>query len=130
LTQPADVPLIDADQPDHGVTSGSVGDGAELLTGVHFEWKREKPALCGSRWNGGQGLNRPDVRMAAMEISGPQRKPVFLSANCRYARWIERCPKALWGMAGRGGCPVRKPGLYAGDIFKTLQDQQGIRLRT
>ena len=119
-------PLIDADQPDHVGYNPAVSGLALNFNRVHFEWKRENGSYS-VLMDGRSGSYRPDVAMAAMEISD-RSAPVFAYRDAG-TRDDWSVAKSALGNGGSRWLPVRKPGLYAGDIFKTLAGAQGIRLR-
>tara|TARA_R100000935_G_scaffold464_3_gene1613 strand:- start:3023 stop:4534 length:1512 start_codon:yes stop_codon:yes gene_type:complete len=119
-------PLIDADQPDHVGYNPAVSGLALNFNRVHFEWKRENGSYAVTM-DGRSGSYRPDVAMAAMEISD-RSAPVFTYRDAGTRDDWSVAQSAL-GNGGSRWLPVRKPGLYAGDIFKTLAGSQGIRLR-
>ena len=116
---------IDPDQPDHVGYNPAVSGIALNFNRVHFEWKR-----TGSDYtvmmDGRSKKYRPDVTVAAMRVED-RSTPVYTYAdlNGRDQWTVAR------GALGRGGArwlPVRKPGLYAGEVFATLAGAHGIRL--
>ncbi|WP_299551412.1 D-alanyl-D-alanine carboxypeptidase/D-alanyl-D-alanine-endopeptidase [uncultured Tateyamaria sp.] len=120
------VPTIDKDQPDHLGYSPALSGIALNFNRVHFEWRRQ-----GSSYNltmdARSDRYRPDVAIARMQLS-ERRAPVYTySDGGRTDNW-----SVARGALGNGGArwlPVRKPALYAGDVFQTLARSQGIVLK-
>ncbi|WP_299609478.1 D-alanyl-D-alanine carboxypeptidase/D-alanyl-D-alanine-endopeptidase [uncultured Tateyamaria sp.] len=120
------VHTIDKDQPDHVGYSPALSGIALNFNRVHFEWKRQ-----GTRYDvtmdARSNRYRPDVAMARMQVS-ERRAPVYTFADGgRTDNWT-----VARGALGNGGArwlPVRKPALYAGDVFQTLARSQGIVLK-
>lgn len=119
------VASIDPGQPDHVGYSPAVSGLALNFNRVHFEWK---PA--GQGWtvtmDARTARYRPDVTMAKMEVVSRQG-PVYTYMHARdHDSWT-----VARGALGKGGArwlPVRRPGLYAGDVFRTMLRAQGIVL--
>ncbi|MEL6464338.1 MAG: D-alanyl-D-alanine carboxypeptidase/D-alanyl-D-alanine-endopeptidase [Pseudomonadota bacterium] len=117
---------IDKGQPDHVGYSPALSGIALNFNRVHFEWKRS-----GTRYNvtmdARSNRYRPDVAMARMTVS-ERRAPVYTYADGgRTDNWT-----VARGALGNGGArwlPVRKPALYAGDVFQTLARSHGIVLK-
>lgn len=116
---------IDAGQPDHVGYSPAVSGIALNFNRVHFEWRR-----AGSDYkvtmDARSDRYRPDVSFARMELA-ERRVPVYT--------YRDTGAQDAWSVArpalGKGGArwlPVRKPGLYAGDVFRTLAAAEGIVL--
>ena len=93
---------------------------------VHFEWKR-----AGSGWKVTMDARsekyRPDVDVARMVVQD-RRAPIYT--------YVDRGTHDSWTVAsnalGKGGArwlPVRKPALYAGEVFRTLARSHGIVLQ-
>ena len=117
---------IDPAQPDHLGYSPSVAGIALNFNRVHFEWKR-----------GGKGYvvamdarsdkYKPQVAMAQMQVKN-RRLPVYTYEETqRVDKWTV-ASQAL-GKGGSRWLPVRKPALYAGDVFQTLARANGIVLK-
>ena len=116
---------IDPEQPDHVGYNPGVSGLALNFNRVHFEWKRGSNGY-GVTMQGRTEKYRPDVRMAVMQVRDRQ-SPIYT--------YEDRAGRDNWtvarGALGKGGSrwlPVRKPGLYAGEVFATLAGAQGIRL--
>ncbi|MEC3862063.1 D-alanyl-D-alanine carboxypeptidase/D-alanyl-D-alanine-endopeptidase [Mesobacterium sp. TK19101] len=116
---------IDREQPDHVGYNPAVSGLNLNYNRVHFEWRK-----AGSGWNvtldARSEKYRPDVRMARMEI---------VSRNVPIYTYKDAGGRDDWtvasGALGKGGArwlPVRKPELYAGEVFQTFAGAQGLRL--
>ncbi len=120
------VKTIDADQPDHVGYSPAVSGVALNYNRVHFEWKRAG-AGYGVTMDARSDRYRPDVYMARMQIVN-RNLPVYTYRDGgRVDEWT-----VAQGALGNGGArwlPVRKPALYAGDVFQTLARANGIVLK-
>lgn len=120
------VASIDPGQPDHLGYSPAVSGLALNFNRVHFEWKR-----AGQSWNITMQARteryRPDVSMAKMQIVN-RSTPVFSYLNERGLDSWSVARTAL-GQNGARWLPVRRPGLYAADVFQTLARAQGIVLK-
>lgn len=116
---------IDPEQPDHVSYNPGVSGIALNYNRVHFEWKQ-----------GGDGYTvtmdarsdkyRPDVASAAMKIAD-RSMPVYTYKDGGTRDDWSVARKAL-GKSGARWLPVRKPGLYAADVFATLAGANGVRL--
>ncbi|KIN75028.1 D-alanyl-D-alaninecarboxypeptidase/D-alanyl-D-alanine- endopeptidase [Sulfitobacter noctilucae] len=116
---------IDPAQPDHVGYNPAVTGIALNFNRVHFEWKRANGNYSVTM-DGRSEKYRPDVTFAAMRIED-RAAPVYT--------YRDRGGRDQWtvakGALGRGGArwlPVRKPGLYAGEVFATMAGANGIRL--
>ncbi|MDF1726851.1 MAG: D-alanyl-D-alanine carboxypeptidase/D-alanyl-D-alanine-endopeptidase, partial [Sulfitobacter sp.] len=117
---------IDRSQPEQVGYNPAVGGIALNYNRVHFEWERE---------NGDYKVTmeaptvryRPEVSFARMSVrdrSGPVY--TFEDAQGRDNWTVAR------GALGKGGSrwlPVRRPALYAGDVFATLARSHGVVLK-
>ncbi|MFK7838236.1 MAG: D-alanyl-D-alanine carboxypeptidase/D-alanyl-D-alanine-endopeptidase [Sulfitobacter sp.] len=116
---------IDPAQPDHVGYNPAVSGLALNFNRVHFEWKRASGKYTVTM-DARSDRYRPDVTMAAMRIED-RAAPVYT--------YVDQAQRDQWtvarGALGGGGSrwlPVRKPGLYAGEVFATLAGAHGIRL--
>ncbi|WP_171122433.1 MULTISPECIES: D-alanyl-D-alanine carboxypeptidase/D-alanyl-D-alanine-endopeptidase [unclassified Ruegeria] len=116
---------IDPGQPDHLGYSPAVSGISLNFNRVHFEWKREGTDYDiamdarSARYN-------PAVDMATMRVEG-RKTPIYTyEPSARQDRWT--VAKAALGNGGARWLPVRKPALYAGDVFRTLARSNGIVL--
>ncbi|GGG71340.1 D-alanyl-D-alanine carboxypeptidase [Salipiger pallidus] len=116
---------IDAGQPDHVGYSPAVSGLNLNYNRVHFGWSR-----------GGNGYDvtmdgrsdrlRPAVSMAHMTVAS-RSSPVY---TYRDAGGRDEWTVASGALGGRGSrwLPVRKPDLYAGEVFRAVAAGQGISL--
>ena len=89
---------------------------------VHFEWRRESGAWQTTM--DARTENRvPRVNMARVRIVD-RGAPVF--ATDGPDSWS--VARSALGNGGSRWMPVRQPALYAGDVFRTLAAEQGLRL--
>lgn len=116
---------IDQKQPDQVGYNPGVSGLALNYNRVHFEWKRTNGNYAVTM-EGRTDRYRPAVRMAAMQIRD-RSTPVYT--------YEDRGGIDAWtvarGALGRNGSrwlPVRKPGLYAGEVFQSLAGSHGLRL--
>jgi len=119
------LPQIDADQPDHVGYNPSISGLNLNFNRVHFEWRR-----AGQGWDvamdARSDLYVPPVRMARMTVV-PRDLPVYTFAEQGgIDSWT--VASAALGKGGSRWLPVRQPGAYAGDVFRTLARAQGIDL--
>ena len=116
---------IDAAQPDH-VGYNPALSGLNLnYNRVHFEWRR-----AGGSWNVSMDARseklRPAVSMAKMTVADRSLPIYTYRDGGAFDSW-----SVARGALGNGGArwlPVRKPALYAGDVFRTLARGQGVSL--
>lgn len=116
---------IDAAQPDHVGYNPAVSGLALNFNRVHFEWKRGGSGYAVTM-DARSDKYRPAVAMAAMQVRD-RSSPVYT--------FEDRGGSDHWtvarGALGNGGSrwlPVRRPGLYAGDVFSTMARSHGIKL--
>ncbi len=120
------VKTIDTDQPDHVGYSPAVSGVALNYNRVHFEWKRAGTGY-GVTMDARSDRYRPDVYMARMQIVNRNLPVYTYKDGGRVDEWT-----VAQGALGNGGArwlPVRKPALYAGDVFQTLARANGIVLK-
>ncbi|MGC1497160.1 MAG: D-alanyl-D-alanine carboxypeptidase/D-alanyl-D-alanine-endopeptidase [Sulfitobacter sp.] len=116
---------IDPKQPDHVGYNPGVSGIALNYNRVHFEWKRANGAYTVTM-DGRSEKYRPNVVMAAMQVRD-RSTPIYTYED-RAGRDNWTVAKGALGGGGSRWLPVRKPGLYAGDVFATMSGAQGIRL--
>lgn len=122
----AAVHSIDPGQPDHVGYSPAVSGLALNFNRVHFEWKR-----AGKGWAVSMDARtekyRPEVSVAHMKVAN-RALPVYTYADRGGVdRWTV-ASKAL-GKGGSRWLPVRRPALYAADVFRTMARANGISLK-
>ena len=119
------VSTIDSGQPPHVGYAPSVSGIALNFNRVHFEWVRGASGYTVTM-DARTQLYRPDVSVATMQVA-PRNTPIYSYARDRGVdRW-----SVAQGALGQGGArwlPVRAPGAYAGDVFRTLARSHGIVL--
>jgi serine-type D-Ala-D-Ala carboxypeptidase/endopeptidase (penicillin-binding protein 4) len=120
------VSRIDADQPDHVGYNPGVTGLALNFNRVYFEWKRGTRGYSVTM-DGRSARYRPEVAMAVMQVQD-RADPVYTYRDdSKVDTWT--VAKRALGQSGARWLPVRKPGLYAGDIFATMAGANGLRLR-
>lgn len=116
---------IDPEQPDHVGYSPAVSGISLNFNRVHFEWKRAATGYDVTM-DARSARYSPAVDMATMRIE-KRNLPVYTyRTSARQDRWT-----VAQGALGGGGArwlPVRKPELYAGEVFRTLARANGIVL--
>ena len=120
------VRAIDPDQPDHVGYNPAVSGLSLNFNRVHFEWKRNGQGY-GVTMDARSDRYRPDVRVARMSIVA-RELPVYTYAD---AQGIDQWTVAQSAL-GKGGArwlPVRRPAIYAGEVFRVFAGAHGIRLR-
>lgn len=117
--------VIDSLQPDHVGYNPAVSGMALNFNRVHFEWKR-----AGSDWGVSMDARsdryRPDVTMSRMRIVS-RDAPVYTYDDTG-GRDDWTVARTALGNGGSRWLPVRKPELYAGEVFQTMMRAQGIVL--
>ncbi|MFK7753992.1 MAG: D-alanyl-D-alanine carboxypeptidase/D-alanyl-D-alanine-endopeptidase [Sedimentitalea sp.] len=120
------VKSIDPGQPDQLGYSPAVSGIALNFNRVHFEWKRASKGYSVTM-DARTERYRPDVQMAKMRIVN-RKSPVYTYADKNGAdQWT--VAGAALGKGGSRWLPVRRPGDYAADVFRTLARSQGIVLK-
>lgn len=116
---------IDPGQPDHLGYSPAISGISLNFNRVHFEWKRQGTSYDVSM-DARSARHKPSVDMASMLVEG-RKAPIYTyQPSARQDRWT--VAKAALGNGGARWLPVRKPALYAGDVFRTLARANGIKL--
>jgi D-alanyl-D-alanine carboxypeptidase/D-alanyl-D-alanine-endopeptidase (penicillin-binding protein 4) len=117
---------IDEEQPDHVGYSPAVSGIALNFNRVHFEWKRGAKGYAVSM-DARSEKYRPDVAIAVMRVAQRQL-PVYTYKDDRGKDSWTVANMAL-GQGGSRWLPVRRPGDYAGDVFRTMARANGIVLK-
>ncbi|KUJ78390.1 D-alanyl-D-alanine carboxypeptidase/D-alanyl-D-alanine endopeptidase [Ruegeria profundi] len=116
---------IDPGQPDHLGYSPSISGISLNFNRVHFEWKRAGNGYDVTM-DARTARYRPSVDTAAMRVE-KRNLPIYTyQPSARQDRWT--VARAALGNGGARWLPVRKPALYAGDVFRTLARSNGIVL--
>ncbi|MEM1353016.1 MAG: D-alanyl-D-alanine carboxypeptidase/D-alanyl-D-alanine-endopeptidase, partial [Pseudomonadota bacterium] len=121
----ASIRSIDPEQPDHLGYSPAVAGIALNFNRVHFEWTRSGESYKVSM-DARAGRYRPEVEIARMQVER-RRAPIYTyeDANGRDNWTVAR---SALGREGARWLPVRRPGLYAGEVFSTLARSHGVVL--
>jgi D-alanyl-D-alanine carboxypeptidase/D-alanyl-D-alanine-endopeptidase (penicillin-binding protein 4) len=92
---------------------------------VHFGWKRAGDAYEVTI-DARSASYRPEVRIARMQVED-RRGPVYTYED-REGRDHWTVARGALGNGGARWLPVRRPALYAGEVFQTFAGAHGIRL--
>lgn len=120
------VKSIDPGQPDEVGYSPAVSGLALNFNRVHFEWKRLGKGY-GVTMQARTDRYRPDVSMARMQLVSRQA-PVYTYGD-KGGRDEWTVARGALGKGGSRWLPVRRPGAYAGDVFRTLARSNGVVLK-
>ncbi len=119
--------VIDRTQPSHVGYNPAVSGLALNYNRVHFEWRR-----AGNKWgvtmDARSDRYRPEVTMARMKIVN-RDLPVYTYAD-KGGRDDWTVALTALGKGGSRWLPVRKPDLYAGEVFQTMMRSHGIVLKS
>lgn len=116
---------IDPEQPDQVGYNPGVSGLALNYNRVHFEWKRANGQYA-ITMEGRTDKYRPAVRMAAMQVRDRATPVYTYESRANVDAWT--VARGALGGSGSRWLPVRKPGLYAGEVFESLAGSHGIRL--
>lgn len=118
---------IDPEQPEQvGYNPGLSGLNLNFNR-VHFEWKRAGNGYAVTMDARSETL-RPDVRTARMTVE-PRSHPIYTYADAgTYDNWT--VARGALGNAGARWLPVRKPALYAAEVFQIMARANGIVLKS
>ncbi|MCC1492821.1 D-alanyl-D-alanine carboxypeptidase/D-alanyl-D-alanine-endopeptidase [Cognatishimia sp. F0-27] len=119
-------PMIDAAQPDHVGYNPAISGLNLNFNRVHFEWKRSGNGYAVTM-DARSAAHRPKVRMARMAVEA-RSVPVYTYAD-RGGRDDWTVARGALGNGGARWLPVRKPELYAGEVFEAFARSQGISLK-
>lgn len=118
-------PEIDVEQPAHVGYSPAVSGLNLNYNRVHFEWRRN-----GSNYivnmDARSAAHRPAVQFARMDVVA-RSLPVY-TYDDRSGRDDWTVARGALGDGGSRWLPVRKPELYAGEVFQTFARTQGVSL--
>lgn len=117
---------IDEDQPEHLGYSPAVSGIALNFNRVHFQWTKAGQGYAVAM-DARSERYRPEVAMARMRVAN-RRMPVYTYEDRGGVDNWTVAGMAL-GKDGSRWLPVRKPGLYAGDVFRTMARAYGIALK-
>lgn len=116
---------IDAEQPDHVGYNPAISGLSLNFNRVHFEWKQ-----AGQGWGVSMDARsqsyRPEVQIAHMSVIN-RKVPIYTYQQKGETDHWTVASDAL-GKGGSRWLPVRRPDLYAGEVFRTLARAHGITL--
>lgn len=115
---------ISADQPAHVGYNAAISGLNLNFNRVHFEWKRENGAWKVAIDARGERF-LPEVETVRVAVV-KREAPVFTYDPGQIEDWT-----VASGALGKGGSrwlPVRDPGRYVAEVFRTLARAQGIKL--
>lgn len=119
------VNAIDSSQPDHVGYNPAVSALNLNFNRVHFEWKRS-----GGGYDVAMDARtekyRPSVRIASMRVVD-RKLPVYTYKDAGGVDTWTVARRAL-GKDGSRWLPVRKPHLYAAEVFQSMARSHGIKL--
>lgn len=116
---------IDTLQPDHVGYNPAVSGLNVNYNRVHFEWRRSSGNYAVTM-QARTEKHRPDVKIASMQIIA-RAAPVYTYADhAGIDTWT--VAKGALGDGGARWLPVRKPEVYAGEVFQTFARAQGVNL--
>ncbi len=122
------VKSIDSSQPDHVGYSPAVSGLNLNFNRVHFEWKRI--GGVGGKYEISMDARtekyRPRVSIAKMRVVN-REVPVYGYESTNGVDSWTVARRAL-GKGGSRWLPVRKPHLYAAEVFQTMARTQGVKL--
>ena len=116
---------IDSMQPDQVAYNPPVCGLNLNFNRVHFEWRREG-ADYSVTMQARSGAYRPDVQTARMKVVDRNAPIYTYRALGTLDDWT--VAKGALGKGGARWLPVRRPELYAAEVFATLARARGISL--
>ena len=117
---------IDPGQPDHVGYNPAVSGLNLNFNRVHFEWRKSGSSYTVSM-DARSEKYRPDVRFARMSVKN-RDIPVYTYADAG-GRDNWTVARGALGNGGARWLPVRKPEIYAGEVFQTFARSHGIALK-
>ncbi len=118
------LPGITGDQPPHVGYNAAISGLNLNFNRVYFEWKRVNGDWQVSVDARGERF-LPRVGMVRVAVA-PRETPLFTYAPGPVEEWT--VASAALGKGGSRWLPVRDPGAYVAEVFRTLARAQGIRL--
>ncbi len=117
---------IDAGQPDHVGYNPAISGIALNHNRVHFEWRRGANGYAVTM-DARTAEYRPEVAIARMSIVARDTPVYTYKASKSRDEWT--VARSALNKHGSRWLPVRLPGLYAGDVFRTMARAHGIVLK-
>jgi len=116
---------IDFDQPETAGYNPTITGLNLNFNRVHFEWKRAKPDYEITMQARARKF-RPSVTVATMDVVD-ERVPVY---TYREEDGVDRWTVARGALGSEGArwLPVRRPGAYAGEAFRSIARSHGLEL--
>lgn len=115
---------ISADQPDHVGYNAAISGLCLNFNRAYFEWKKVDGQWQTSVDARGERF-LPQVGMVRVAVA-QREAPLFTYGRGRIEEWT--VASAALGKGGSRWLPVRDPGAYVAEVFRTLARAQGIRL--
>jgi D-alanyl-D-alanine carboxypeptidase/D-alanyl-D-alanine-endopeptidase (penicillin-binding protein 4) len=115
---------IAADQPDHVGYNAAISGLCLNFNRVYFEWKRVSGEWRTSVDARGERF-LPEVGMVRVAVA-QREAPLFTYGRGRVEEWT--VASSALGKGGSRWLPVRDPGAYVAEVFRTLARAQGITL--
>lgn len=116
---------IDPQQPDHVGYNPAVAGLALNFNRVHFEWRRSGNGYTTSM-DARSARLRPAVQVARMTVVARDLPVYGYAQRGNIEEWS--VARSALGQSGSRWLPVRRPALYAADVFRTLTRGHGVRL--
>lgn len=121
------MPQIDDTQPDAAAYNPAVGALNLNFNRVIAEWRRVGKSMDMNLEARSAGMS-PEARSVRVEITeGGSGGFRYIGAR-GYEPELWSVPRASLGRAGSRWLPVRNPGIYAGDVFRTLASGEGLQM--
>ena len=118
---------IDPGQPDHLGYNASVSGLNLNYNRVHFGW-RQAGADYVLRMEAGDGGGAPKVTHSAMQLAARSKPLYSFATEADTGREVWSVARGALGTGGTRWLPVRDSALYAGEVFQSLAQAEGIRL--
>lgn len=116
---------IDPAQPDHVGYNPAISGLALNYNRVHFGWQRGSNGYSVTM-DARTEKYRPDVSVAHMQVVSRDMPVYTYKATPVRDEWT--VARGALGQGGARWLPVRLPGLYAGDVFRTMARSHGLVL--
>lgn len=117
------VKSIDAGQPDHVGYNPTICGISLNFNRVHFEWKRGKSGYSVAM-DARSKTRRPAVKVARMKIANRALPVYTYRRGDGVDHWT--VAKSALGKGGSRWLPVRHPGIYAGEVLRSLAAEDGV----